>query len=104
MEMGATAASRAMGVSRGKARYWESKGQDPDFHPGSHGGRRYSTLEPADQIALECGCFFIWKTETGLTDAAVVLHLRALGWVMFCVDVGNVLHLRASCFAVGARP
>eukprot|EP00808_Paulinella_micropora_P007788 g40066.t1 len=80
MEMGATAASRAMGVSRGKARYWQSKAQDPDFHPGRHGGRRYSTLETPDQIALEWACFFMWKTEPGLTDAAVVMHLRDLGW------------------------
>eukprot|EP00808_Paulinella_micropora_P007217 g54121.t1 len=80
MEMGATAASRAMGVSRGKARYWQSKAQDPDFHPGRHGGRRYSTLETPDQIALEWACFFMWKTEPGLTDAAGVLHLRDLGW------------------------
>eukprot|EP00808_Paulinella_micropora_P000480 g67432.t1 len=80
MEWGAASASRIMGVSRGKARYWETKALDPDFHPGRHGGRTYSTLPRPDQIALEWACYFMWRSEPGLTDAAVVQHLRDLDW------------------------
>eukprot|EP00808_Paulinella_micropora_P021150 g9385.t1 len=80
MEWGAASASRIMGVSRGKARYWETKALDPDFHPGRHGGRTYSILPRPDQIALEWACYFMWRSEPGLTDAAVVQHLWDLGW------------------------
>eukprot|EP00808_Paulinella_micropora_P025164 g71398.t1 len=80
MEWGAASASRIMGVSRGKARHWETKALDPDFHPRRHGGRTYSTLPRPDQIALEWACYFMWRSEPGLTDAAVVQHLRDLGW------------------------
>eukprot|EP00808_Paulinella_micropora_P004545 g70574.t1 len=79
MEWGAASASRIMGASRGKARYWETKALDQDFHPGRHGGRTYSTLPRPDQIALEWACYFMWRSEPGLTDAAVQ-HLRDLGW------------------------
>eukprot|EP00808_Paulinella_micropora_P023463 g79555.t1 len=86
MEMGATAASRAMGVSRGKARYWESKGQEPDFHPvgctlaESHGGSRYSTLEPADQIALEWACFSFGKqNQVSLTQQLCYIFVLWVG-------------------------
>eukprot|EP00808_Paulinella_micropora_P021747 g60545.t1 len=92
MEWGAASASRIMGVSRCKARY--SKALDPDFHPGRHGGRTYSTLPRPDQIALEWACYFMWRSvrvfvqKPGLTDAAVVQHLRDLGLTWQTLPIG----------------
>eukprot|EP00808_Paulinella_micropora_P026502 g45911.t1 len=49
-------------MNRSKARYWESKALDPDFHSERHGGRTYSTLPRPDQIALEWACYFMWRS------------------------------------------
>eukprot|EP00808_Paulinella_micropora_P006405 g11123.t1 len=78
--MGVRAAARLMGVSTTKARYWDQKARDHTFHPDRHGGRRYSTLEWPDELALQWAVFYMWRTEPALTDEQVVDFLRQQGW------------------------
>eukprot|EP00808_Paulinella_micropora_P004478 g44370.t1 len=79
-DMGVRAAARLMGVSTTKARYWDQKSRDHTFHPDRHGGRRYSTLEWPDELALQWAVFYMWRTEPALTDVQVVDFLREQGW------------------------
>eukprot|EP00808_Paulinella_micropora_P013933 g79141.t1 len=78
--MGVRAAARLTGVSTTKARYWDQKARDHTFHPDRHGGRRYSTLEWPDELALQWAVFYMWRTEPALTDVQVVDFLRQQGW------------------------
>eukprot|EP00808_Paulinella_micropora_P000545 g16157.t1 len=72
--------SASEGVSTTKARYWDQKARDHTFHPDRHGGRRYSTLEWPDELALQWAVFYMWRTEPALTDEQVVDFLRQQGW------------------------
>eukprot|EP00808_Paulinella_micropora_P009247 g12762.t1 len=63
-----------------QARYWDQKARDHTFHPDRHGGRRYSTLEWPDELALQWAVFYMWRTEPALTDVQVVDFLRQQGW------------------------
>eukprot|EP00808_Paulinella_micropora_P019481 g65235.t1 len=69
--------------------------------PDAHGGRRYSTLEWPDQIALEWACFYMWREEPALTDEQIVDFLRQQGWTWI---PGSRVGILSLIFSSDSRP
>jgi len=74
-----TEAADTFGVSRFVAKYWKTKVADPLFHPGSHGGKRYSKFSDGVELFIHAHMWLLCKCRPFLRLAEYVEEFRRLG-------------------------